>query len=268
MYSNKTMLFRRSPVLTFALMLCALCALPTRAGDLVLRHEVSSGSSTFVSFGPLGPKCDGVTVFDDCTFFTTTSTSSGKDDPGGPFTATGTTTLYFGLNDFAYTVNGASNPDGTPGGFCLPVFGTSHAVYANGTIDTNTQGSVCCAAGSSGSCGVSGIRTTYHLSRDLHLCFRDGEVCGDTVFRGGNEHQQRRRAFHRPQRIGRHQVASRIRRPARNHRRAPESAASARFRARRIGPLARLARCPSVSLTRLWLNKPRSRLDDHHRADG
>jgi hypothetical protein len=49
-------------------------------------------------------------------------------------------------------------------GILSPVLGTSHAVDANGTIDTNTQGSVCCAADSSNSCGVSGIGppTTSH----------------------------------------------------------------------------------------------------------
>jgi hypothetical protein len=164
MYPVTTDLLRWLGAVALALMLCALCSAPTLAGGLVLSHEVSSGTATFTGFGPMGPKCDGVTVFDACTFFSSTSTSTGKDEPGGTFTATGTTTLYFGAGDFAVTVNGASNPDGTPGGFCFPFFGTSHAVYANGTIDNNTQGSVCCAAGSSGSCGVIGIGppTTSH----------------------------------------------------------------------------------------------------------
>ena len=144
-----------SSAVAFAVMLSALSALPALAGDLVLRHEVSSGTVTSAGVvGPAGPHCNGTTDFSACTFSTSTSTSTGKDDPGGPFTSTTTTTLYFGLDGFAYTVNGAANPDGTFAGACLPYFSTSHTVYANGTIDKNGTGSVCCAGTS---CGPSGL---------------------------------------------------------------------------------------------------------------
>jgi hypothetical protein len=51
-------------------MLCSLCAAPTPAGDLVLSHEVSSGTATFTGVGPAGPNCNGTTDFSACTFFT------------------------------------------------------------------------------------------------------------------------------------------------------------------------------------------------------
>jgi hypothetical protein len=67
---------------------------------------------------PVGPgidckaDCSGTA----CTFFTSSFTGTGKSDPGGPFTATGTSTAFFGLNGSALTSNGAVNPDGTSRG--------------------------------------------------------------------------------------------------------------------------------------------------------
>jgi len=163
MDSVGTGFFRWSRVALVALILCGLLAQPALAGDLVVKQEVSSGISTFVGFGPPSSTCNGTTEFSTCTFFTTTNTSSGMDIPGGPFTASSTSTLYFGAGDFAVTVNGAANPDGTPAGYCLPLFSTTHLVYANGTIDMNGTGSVCCAGTSCGDIGI-GPPTVSHLA--------------------------------------------------------------------------------------------------------
>jgi hypothetical protein len=148
-----------------ALTLLALGEVSAQAGDLVVSHSVSiSGPSTFVGFGPAGPNCNGTTDFSACTFFTTAGSGTGKSEPGGPFTFTTTTTTYFGLDDFAFTVNGAANSDGSPAGFCLPFFSTAAAMYSNGTISTNSTGQVCCAGTSCGSGGTGPPSTAQSTS--------------------------------------------------------------------------------------------------------
>jgi hypothetical protein len=147
MYSVRASLLRGGVTIAFAIMLCAWFVAPTLAGnpDLHLGHSVVSGTSSFVGCGPVGPgidckaDCSGTA----CQFSSSTFTGTGKGDPGGPFTVTGTSTVYFGFNGFAVTVNGAANPDGSPGGFCAPTFGTSHGVFANGTVDNESKGEVC-----------------------------------------------------------------------------------------------------------------------------
>jgi hypothetical protein len=148
MYSVRASLLRGGVTIAFAIMLCAWFVAPTLAGnpDLHLGHSVVSGTSGFVGCGPVGPgidckaDCSGTA----CQFSSSTFTGTGKGDPGGPFTVTGTSTVYFGFNGFAVTVNGAANPDGSPGGFCAPTFGTSHVVFANGgAIDNESKGEVC-----------------------------------------------------------------------------------------------------------------------------
>ena len=145
MYSVRASLLRWGVTIAFAMMLCAWFVAPTLAQDLKLGHSVTSSTSTFVGCGPLGPSidCHADCTGTQCTFFTSTFKGTGKGDPGGPFTFTGTSTGYFGLNGFAVTVNGAANPDGSPGGLCVPTFGTSHTVFANSTIDNESKGEVC-----------------------------------------------------------------------------------------------------------------------------
>jgi len=132
----------------FALILCAMFVGPALAagdGDLVLRHSVSTATGAFVAFGPVGKGCPGPTFGPDCTFITTSFTGSGKSEPGGPFTVSGTGTILFGPNggDFL-SPNGAADASGNPSGACVPIFQTAHAVYANGTIDQNATGALCC----------------------------------------------------------------------------------------------------------------------------
>jgi hypothetical protein len=131
-----------------ALMLCAMFVAPAlAAGDagLVLRHSVTTSTGTFVAFGPVGKNCPGPTFGPDCTFITTSFTGKGQSEPGGPFTVSGTSTILFGPNggDFLFP-NGGADASGNPSGACVPVFQTAHAVYANGTIDQNATGSLCC----------------------------------------------------------------------------------------------------------------------------
>jgi hypothetical protein len=152
MYPVRANLLRWGVTIAFAIMLCVCFVAPTLAGgngnqnpDLHLAHSVGSGTSSFVGCGPVGPgidckaDCSGTA----CTFLSGTFTGTGKGDPGGPFTVTGTSTTYFGLNGSTVTSNGAANPDGSPGGACAPTFGTSHIVYPNGTIDSESKGEVC-----------------------------------------------------------------------------------------------------------------------------
>jgi hypothetical protein len=119
------------------------------AGDLILSHSVVSGKSTSTSFGPVGANCDATMAGPDCTFVTVTTTASGKSEPGGLFTETDTVTLLIGLfsanGPFVYQ-NGAVDSNGNESGGCVQTFGVAHRVYANGTIDLNTQGSSCCAS--------------------------------------------------------------------------------------------------------------------------
>src|SRR5262249_22799197 len=156
MYPVRASLLRCGVTIAFAIMLCAWFVAPTLAQDLKLGHSVVSGTSTFLGCGPVGPgidckaDCSGTA----CTFFTTSFTGTGKADPGGPFTVTGTSTAFFGPLGSALTPNGAVNPDGTQAGVCDPTFGTSHIVYPNGTIDSESKGEVCCAGTS---CGAAGL---------------------------------------------------------------------------------------------------------------
>jgi hypothetical protein len=150
-----------------ALMLCAIFVAPALAagdGGLVLRHSVGTSTGAFVAFGPLGPGCPpGPTPGPDCTFFTSSFTGSGKSEPGGHFTVSGTTTVLFGLNGFFFTPNGAADASGNPAGGCVPIFQTSHVVYANGSIDQNDTGSSCCGLGSCDGQPL-GPPSTAHLS--------------------------------------------------------------------------------------------------------
>jgi hypothetical protein len=154
MYPVRTSSLLWGVTVTFVLMLCALFVVPTLArgeGGLVLGHSVASGTSNFVGFGPVGPNCDAATAGPDCTFTTTSFSATGKAEPGGPFTETGTQTVLFGLisadGPFAYP-NGAVDSLGNPAGFCAQTFGTAHVVDAKGTIELNFQGNLCCASSS------------------------------------------------------------------------------------------------------------------------
>jgi hypothetical protein len=119
------------------------------ARDLVLSHSVVSGKSTNTTFGPVGANCDATTAGPDCTFVTLNTTATGKSEPGGPFTETDTVTILIGLfsagGPFVYQ-NGAVDSNGNESGGCVQTFGVAHRVYANGTIDLNTQGASCCAS--------------------------------------------------------------------------------------------------------------------------
>jgi hypothetical protein len=145
MYPVRASLLRWGVTLAFAIMLCAWFVAPTLAQDLKLGHAVSSGTSSFVSCGPLGPgiDCKADCSGTQCTFFTATIKGTAKADPGGPQTFTGISTVFFGLNGLAVTVNGTANPDGTPGGLCVPSSGSTHVVTPNGTIDLKSTGEVC-----------------------------------------------------------------------------------------------------------------------------
>jgi hypothetical protein len=116
----------------------------------VLTHSVNAGSSGSPVFGPVGPNCNATTAGPDCTFVTSTSTSSGKSEPGGPFTETDTTTALIGPFSSGpfVSVNGAVDSLGNPAGGCVQIFQIVHDVYANGTIDSNSQGNLCCASNS------------------------------------------------------------------------------------------------------------------------
>jgi hypothetical protein len=149
MYRVRTGLLRLAASAAVALIAYALCAAPALAGggdDLTLSHAVASGVSMFGAFGPVGTGCDASTAGSNCTFFTTTFTTKGKAEPGGPFTQTGTSTVYFGLNGSALTFAASLTLLGAPVGFCAPTFVTAHTVFANGTNDVNASGTICCTA--------------------------------------------------------------------------------------------------------------------------
>ena len=168
MYQVRASLLRWGVTGTLVFTLCALFVTPTLAGgELILRHSVVSGTSSFVAFGPVGPNCSATTAGSDCTFFTSSFKGSGNAVPGGPFTVTGTTTELLGpFSTFPFvSVSGAVNAStGTPTGGCAPIFQTSHVVFANGTIDQNAQGNSCCA---SSSCAdfLGGPPTTSHTTQ-------------------------------------------------------------------------------------------------------
>jgi hypothetical protein len=165
MYPVRASLLRWGVTIAFAIILCSCFVVPTLAQDLKLGHFVDSVTSSFIGCGPVGPgidckaDCSGTA----CTFFTTSFTGTGKQDPGGPFTFTGTSTGFFGLFGSALTANGAVNPDGTRAGVCVPTFGSSHTVFANGTFDTEAKGESCCVGTSCGAVGL-GPPITGHES--------------------------------------------------------------------------------------------------------
>jgi len=146
----RSKLFRWAATVAAALLLWTLRTAPALAGNdsnLTIRHAVAAGTSTFVGFGPVGPGCDATTAGADCTFFTSTFTASGKSEPGGPFTQTGTSTVFFGAGGSNLTFAGSVVTSvGAPVGFCSPTFLTAQTKYANGTIDLNATGTVCCTA--------------------------------------------------------------------------------------------------------------------------
>ncbi len=151
MYRVRIGLLRWTATVAVALMVCALYVAPALAGgddDAKLSHSAGTGITTFVGFGPVGKgiKCDPINFGPDCTFFTTSFTGSGKSEPGGPFTQTGTSTTFFGTNFGSITPNGAVlSSVGAPFGDCIPTFSTAHTVFANGTTDGNGTGNTCCA---------------------------------------------------------------------------------------------------------------------------
>jgi hypothetical protein len=148
-----------------ALMLCALFVTPTLAGeDLIPGQKVVSGTTSFGAFGPVGPGCRSTTGGPNCTFATSNNTGSGSAVPGGPFTHTSTATILLGPGPGSFLFpNGAVDSTGSPAGFCAELIGTSHTVFANGTIDANVQGYTCC---SSNSCpnGLGPPITTFATS--------------------------------------------------------------------------------------------------------
>jgi hypothetical protein len=133
-----------------ALMLCALLVTPTLAGeDLIPGQEVVSGTISFGAFGPVGPGCSSTTGGPNCTFATSNVTGKGKAVPGGPFTHTSTTTVFYGPGPGSFLFpSGAVDSTGNPAGYCAEISGTSHSVFANGTIDGNAQGYTCCSSSS------------------------------------------------------------------------------------------------------------------------
>ena len=150
MYPIRASSLRWGVALALALMLCALFVTPTLAGeDLIPGQEVVSGTISFGGFGPVGPNCNATTGGTGCTFAISNVTGSGKAVPGGRFTHTSTATILLGPGpgSFLYP-NGAVDSTGSPAGFCAELFGTSHTVFANGTIDGNAQGYTCCSSSS------------------------------------------------------------------------------------------------------------------------
>ena len=162
MYPVRASSLRWGVAFALALMLCALFVTPTLAGgDLIPGQEVVSGTISFGAFGPVGPNCNATTGGSACTFATSNVTGSGKAVPGGPFTHTSTATVLLGPGPGSFLFpNGAVDSTGNPAGFCAELSGTSHTVFANGTIDANVQGYTCC---SSSSCpnGVGPPTTTF-----------------------------------------------------------------------------------------------------------
>lgn len=174
MYPVRTTWARRRATVVLVLMVAAFWVAPAltsgkdaKSENPLLRveknlgHSVVSGTSSFVACGPVGPNCDANCNGTDCTFFTATSTGTGDGEPGGPFTFTGTATIFFGLNGSAVTVNGAANPDGTPAGFCAPTSGSTHVVFPTGSIDQKSKGEVCTVGSSP---DFLGSPTTAHDS--------------------------------------------------------------------------------------------------------
>jgi len=162
MYPVRASSLRWVVTAALALMLCALFVTPTLAGeDLIPGQEVVSGTISFGGFGPVGPNCNATTGGSACTFAISNVTGSGFFMPGGRFTHTGTSTILLGPGPGSFLfANGAVDSTGSPAGFCAEVFGTSHTVFANGTIDVNAQGYTCC---SSSSCpnGLGPPTTTF-----------------------------------------------------------------------------------------------------------
>jgi hypothetical protein len=165
MYSVRATSLQWGVTLALALLLCALFVTPARAGGgLISNQSTISGTSSFGAYGPVGPGCSATTGGPDCTFATSNSTGSGNAVPGGPFTETSTATVLLGPGPGSFPFpNGAVDSLGNPAGYCAEFVGTSHDVYANGTIDMNEQGYTCC---SSSSCpnGVGPPTTNFATS--------------------------------------------------------------------------------------------------------
>jgi hypothetical protein len=159
----------RAVCIASALMACAsMYTAPTQAGDnggrLKIIHQVGSGSCcTFVTFGPVTGNCNATTFGSDCTFITVGLSGSGRAEPGGPFTETDTETILLGPGNSLLYPNGALDSAGNPSGGCAHVFGSSHQVFANGTIDLSFQRSECCAASVCGGY-FTGPPNTAHLT--------------------------------------------------------------------------------------------------------
>jgi hypothetical protein len=174
MYQEGLGQFRWAVTLAAALMAWAFHVSPALAwgyGEFPLSQSVASGTSTFVGFGPVGTNCKTATGGSNCSFLTSKFTASGKAEPGGPFTETGTQTVFFGMDGSELTLNGSVIPSiGAPIGFCAPTFLSAHVVYADGTSDANATGTICCAASPPGSikevCGLLpiGPPSTTHVS--------------------------------------------------------------------------------------------------------
>jgi hypothetical protein len=159
----KLMKLRIATRLGLLLSAVMLCATPVFAQELHHTAEVLKATSSGpISYGPVSATCS-ATDHTGCKFLTETGTSGiGKivegDDPGATFTFTQDSTLLL-----VRTPSGAHDPSGASTGVCLPLFGSDHWVFEDGsTIDLNRQGSECCAA--SDCSGRAGPPSVTHVS--------------------------------------------------------------------------------------------------------
>jgi hypothetical protein len=165
MLDNLTFSQRRVHTVGVGVLLSAvmLCATPVFAQELRHVAEVLKQTSNGpISYGPVSATCSAMD-HSGCKFVTETGTSGiGKivegDDAGATFTFTLDTTFLF-----VRTPSGAHDPSGAPTGVCLPLFGSDHWVFEDGsTIDLNRQGSECCGASSCS--GRAGPPFVSHVS--------------------------------------------------------------------------------------------------------
>jgi hypothetical protein len=131
---------------------------PAVAGGPNLIHTEAVGQITITSLTFGGPTGCNTSTGVGCTYYILTGTTSGRNTPLGPFTASLTASVLFS----AATPSGAHDANGKPTEFCSPELGTETDTFANGsTLMSDFQGLSCCA---SETCNVSGLPSVNHDS--------------------------------------------------------------------------------------------------------
>lgn len=131
---------------------------PALADGPKLIHTEAVGQITITGLTFGGPTGCNTSTGAGCTYYILTGTTSGRNTPLGPFTASLTASVLFS----APTPSGAHDGNGKPTEFCSPELGTETDTFADGsTLMSDFQGLSCCAAAM---CTTEGLPSVNHDS--------------------------------------------------------------------------------------------------------